>query len=409
MALTVKLIGKLGKGRYHDGHGLYLQVMPPPPNNKTATPSRSWTFRYKRKGVEHWLGLGPWPAFSLKEARRRAMKATQQLCDGIDPIVEKRKARDAQALEDAKHLTFQEATQQYYDSHEHEWTSAVHRQQFLSSMTDYAFPVIGKLPVALIDTPLVLNVLRPIWKTKHVTATRVRARIESVLSWASVSGLRSGDNPARWNGHLKEVLSTKGNKVAHHAAMAYTDVPNFVAALATRKGIEPKAMEYLILTASRYGEVVNARWNEIDVAAKIWTVPAARMKTRIQHRVPLPDRAIKILQGLPREAGNDLVFLGARKGRPLGKNALLDLCKAMGHDVTVHGFRSSFRDWCSERTNVQREICEAALSHRTGDDTELAYKRTDQLEKRRRLMDMWSKFCAAPQRSASVTPIGKRA
>jgi len=373
MTLTVKKIARLGEGRYHDSQGLYLQV--------SAKGGKYWAFRYKRKGVEHWLGLGPHPAFSLQEARSRARKATQQLVDGTDPVGLRKAQRDAAAREEAKRLTFKTAAQQYYDLHQHKWTSAEHRRQFLSSLEEYAYPVIGEMGVEMIDTPLVLKVLKlnDLWTEKHVTASRVRGRIENVLGWATVSGFRSGDNPARWKGHLKEALPAKGKKAkVHHPAMPYIEVPAFMASLASREGTDVRALEFLILTAARTSEVIKMRRSEINLDAKVWTVPAGRIKGRKEHRVPLVDRAIQILKNLPKEK-SDYVFIGARKGTSLGQNTMAKLIEDRD-DITIHGFRSSFRDWAEEQTSFSRGIVEECLAHKTGNSTELSYKRSDVLE-----------------------------
>jgi integrase len=400
MALTVKQIERLdAPGRYLDRRGLYLNI--------NDGEGRSWILRYSRAGRERWMGLGSLSEFDLAEARERARKARQQLRDGIDPLEAKRADRAAKLLEDAQRLTFKEAAERYFEGHEHLWSNAEHRRQFLSTLKQYAYPAIGALPVQLIDTPSVLKVLQPIWKTRRVTAGRVRARIEAVLGWATASGFRKGDNPARWAGHLTAVLAKKGT-VAHHAAMPYRDVPALVAALATRKGIEPRAMEFLILTAARSGEVLKARREEIDFEQKLWTVPAGRIKGRREHRVPLPDRAVAILKALPVEG--DFIFPGMKAGRPLGKMALANLLAAMGHnDFTVHGMRSAFRDYAEDQTNFSRAVCEMALAHKVGDDTELAYRRTDLLAKRAKLMAMWATFCATPKRDATVTPLRRKA
>jgi integrase len=402
MGLTVKGIQKLTEaGRYGDGGGLYLQVTP--------SGGRSWILRYRRAGRERWFGLGPLRDFTLDEARQRALRARQQLRDGVDPINARKVDRDAKALEAAKHLTFKDAALQYFDSHEQKWSNAEHRRQFLSTLSEYAFPVIGKLPVAAVDTGLVLKIIEPIWQTKTQTANRVRNRIESVLGWATVRGYRSGDNPARWKGHLAEVLPAKGQiaKVEHHKAMPYTDLPAFMGRLVNHKGIDARALEFLILTASRTSEVTRARWSEFDLDAKIWMVPPERMKGRKEHRVPLTERTIAILRGLPRQGGdNGLVFIGSRKNRSLYKMALAKLLKAMGQDaITIHGFRSTFRDWAGETTAFPSDICEAALAHVVGSATQIAYQRGDLLEKRRQLMKAWAAFCHTPRRDASVTPI----
>jgi integrase len=400
MTLNVKKVNKLSQpGRYGDGGGLYAQV---------TTTGRSWVFRYELRGAERWMGLGPLRDFTLDEARERARKARRLLKDGTDPLDAKWAERAARAVEAAKRIDFETAARDYFKGHEQKWSNAEHRRQFLSSLQDFAFPQIGKIPVAQVDTPAVLEVLKPIWYDKTVTAGRVRNRIEAVLDWATASGYRTGPNPAAWAGHLEAILPAKAKiaKVKHHAALPYADIPDFVAALATRKGIEAKALAFLILTAARSGEVINARRSEIDFVAKVWTVPADRMKARKEHRVPLPDRALAILKALPTEG--DFIFPGARKGRPLGKMAMANLIDAMERDVTVHGFRSSFRDFAAERTNFPREIIEQCLAHSVGNAVEQSYLRTDVLEKRRKLMAMWSSFCTTPKRDATVTPIRKR-
>jgi integrase len=402
MALTVRRLAKLTKpGRYLDGHGLYLQV--------GHTGARSWLLRYVQHGAERWHGLGPLHEFTLHEARQRAVRARQQIRDGIDPIAAKRAARDALALERAKTLTFEQATQQYFDQHSPKWTSPRHREQFLSMMEAYVHPMIGKMPVAAIDTGLVLQVIEPLWTTKNQTAIRLRGRIESVLDWATVRGFRTGENPARWKGHLAEVLPAGVAKSKHFTALPYTLAPAFVAQLATLQGIGPKALEFLILTAGRTDEVLSARWSEINLDEALWVIPPERMKEAAEHRVPLVDRAIEILRALPREG--DLVFIGSKPGRPMGKMTFLKIIKAMGYDdITTHGFRSCFRDFAGDMTSFPREVAEAALAHKIGDASEQAYRRGDALAKRRRLMEAWGAYCATPQRAAgTVTPIGRGA
>lgn len=398
MALTVKRVAKLiDPGRYSDGGGLYLQVTP--------SGGRSWIFRYQVRGRERAMGLGPLRDFDLEEARQRARKARQQIRDGVDPIDAVKAERDARALEAAKNITFKVAAQQYFDGHEQKWSNLTSRKQFLVSLEEYAFPVIGKMPVAMIDTTLVLKVIEPIWNNKNVTANRVRSRIESVLGWATARGYRVGDNPARWKGHLREVLPAHG-KVEHHKALPYKDIAAFMAALAIHQGIAARALEFLVLTASRTGEVFNAKWSEIDLQAKVWTIPAERIKGRREHRVPLSTEAIDILKSLPTEA--DYVFIGSRKNSRIGKTAMINVLTAIRKDgITVHGFRSTFRDWAGETTAFPADICEAALAHSLGGKTQQAYQRGDLLEKRRQLMKAWAAFCYTPPRDASVTPIRK--
>lgn len=388
MAMTKKRIAKAKTaGRYGDGHGLSLQV--------TASGVKSWLFRYERNGRERWMGLGPLHTVSLAEARERARKARLQLLDGTDPLAARKAARAAQALEAAKTLTFAECAQRYFDQHESKWRNAKHAKQYMATLKTYAFPVMGRLPVAEIDTGRVLAAIEPIWKTKPETASRTRGRIESVLDWATVRGYRTGDNPARWKGHLREVLPALSQiaKPQHFAALPFTDVPEFVAALREREGIAARALEFLILTAGRSGEVIGATWPEIDLKNKLWTIPADRMKAQREHRVPLSDAAMAVLKDLPREA--DYVFPGSRKGGPISSTAMAQLLARMeSSDCTIHGFRSSFHDWCSERTNFPNQVIEMALAHQIGDKVEAAYRRGDLLEKRRRLMQDWARYCA---------------
>jgi integrase len=401
MALTVKGISKLTEaGRYGDGGGLYLQIAP--------TGARSWILRYQRAGRQRWLGLGPLRDCSLDDARQRATRARQQLWNGVDPVDARRADRAALILQDAKRISFADAAQQYFNDNAVKWTNAEHRRQFLSSLEQYAFPIIGKLPVADVDTGLVLKVIDPLWKAKTVTADRVRNRIEIVLKWAKGRGYRTGDNPAAWKGHLDAVLPAKAkvNKVEHHAAMPYADVAAFVVDLRARQGIDARALEFLILTAARTSEVLLARWDEIDLANKIWIVPAERMKGRREHRVPLCDRAIAILKALPTEA--EFVFAGARKGKPLGKMAMSNVLASFDKDATVHGFRSSFRDWAAEQTSYPSDIIEGCLAHTDGSITKKAYLRSDVLDKRRKLLAVWGNYVLMPRREASVTGIRAR-
>ena len=390
MPLTTKLVAKLtDPGRYGDGHGLYLQITP--------RGHRSWIIRYERGGRERAMGLGPVADFSLEEARERARKARQLLRDGIDPLDARNATRAAQQVAAAANVTFKECAEQYYNFHSPKWQNRKHAAQFLSTLETYAFPTLGRLPVAAIDKALVLKVVEPIWHTKTVTADRVRNRIERVLAFAKVQGYRSGDNPAAWTGNLEHALPAPGAiaKVAHHAALPFVDLPAFMVQLAARQGIAARALEFLILTAARTGEVVGARWDEIDLAAKVWTVPAARMKGRKEHRVPLTDRAVALLKVLPREA--DFVFPGFKKDSAVGNMSLPMVAKRMGYDtITVHGFRSAFRDWAAERTNAPNHVVEMALAHAIDDKVEAAYRRGDLYVKRTKLMADWARYRYAP-------------
>lgn len=390
MALTALQVTKTIKpGRYGDGHGLYLQV--------SSSGVKSWLLRYERLGRERWMGLGPLHTVSLKDARDRAQRARRQLLDGIDPLDARKAERAAQALEAARSLTFEQAAQQYFDAHERQWRNAKHRQQFLNTLKTYAYPRIGKLAVAAIDTGLVLNCIEPIWQSKTETASRTRARIEAILDWATVRGFRKGDNPARWKGHLDNVLPARGQlkKAIHHAALNYAELPAFMTALREREGVAARALEITILNAARTGEVIGATWEEVDLVAKTWTVPADRIKGGKEHKVPLSDLAVEILKALPREDGNSFVFIGPQR-RGLSNMAMSSVLARMNYTgITVHGFRSTFRDWAAERTGHPNHVVEMALAHVVGNKVEAAYRRGDLLEKRRRLMADWARYCGS--------------
>jgi integrase len=401
MTLTVKKVDQLREpGRYGDGYGLYLQVLGPT--------NRSWLFRYERDGRERWMGLGPLHTFNLEEARERARLQRQLLKDGIDPLEQRKAKRGEQALEAAKTMTFEAAARQYHDQHKNKWRNAKHRAQFISTLETYAFPVVGKLAVPEIDMALVLKVLERnhLWAQKTETASRLRGRIEAVLDWATVRGYRTGDNPAQWK-LLAKALPARGQirKVQHHAALPYTDIPGFMAQLAQREGVAVRALEFLILTAARTGEIIGGRWSEIDRTHKLWVVPAERMKAGRPHRVPLSDRALKILDELPCEG--DALFVGSKASAHMSNMAMAMLLKRVGReDITVHGFRSTFRDWAAEQTSYPNHVVEMALAHTIGDKVEAAYRRGDLLTQRARLMAEWARYCYAPQQPrATVTPI----
>ncbi len=398
MALTIKLIPQLPVGRHHDRDGLHLKITP------TAG---SWLLRYQRDNREHWLGLGPLRDFSLEEARARARTARQGLRDGVDPIIAKANAAIQRRLEDAKNVTFEAAAKQYFDAHGNEWSSARYAEQFLNSLRDHAFDKIGTLPVGAVDTAQVLLVLEPIWQDRRVTAMRVRSRIENVLDWAKLKGLRSGENPAKWKGHLALSLPGK-SKTVHHKALHYRELPTFMASLRKRQGQDARALEFLILCASRTDEVLSAHWPEINFKEKIWIIPPNRMKGREEHRVALSDRAVEILQALPREAGNDFVFIG-NKAKKLAPNTLGALLKKMQvADAVPHGFRATFKTWASEQTSFASEIIEWCLAHTVGNATERSYQRSDLIEKRRSLLAQWAAYAMTPDRRGSVVPIRKQ-
>jgi integrase len=406
MGLSAVKVARLKKpGRYGDGRGLYLQVSLGP----TGNISKSWLFQYERAGRERRMGLGSLRDVSLAEARQKADECRKFHLAGIDPLEHRNAARAAAAASLAKAMSFDQAAAAYIASHRAGWRNAQHAAQWTSSLAIYASPVIGALPVDAVDTALVMKILEPIWSTKPETASRVRGRIESVLDWARVSGYRSGENPARWRGHLDKMLPKKSRvrRVAHHAAMPYAEIGAFVAELRDRDSTAVRALEYLILTAARTGEVLRARWSEIDLRTKTWTIPAERMKAGKDHRVPLSDGALRVLEAMARVRQGEFVFPSGGRAATIGKSSLSDVLARMQRDgLTVHGFRSTFRDWAAERTNFAREVCEMALAHRVGDATEKAYMRGDLFEKRCRLMQQWADFCAA--QPADVIPIGSK-
>jgi integrase len=394
-------------GRYPCGliKGLSLQV--------TESGAKSWVLRYQLRGDKRWLGLGSAADFSLKEARERARAARQLLADGIDPLERKQAAASAAKLAAARKLTFAEAAAKYFDQHADKWRNRTHRDAFLSTLKTYVFPAIGNVDVAAIETPDVLRVLEPIWPTMTVTADRIRSRIELVLDWAVVRGhgAAGNGNPARWKGHLSEVLPAprKLKPIVHHAAMDYRQVPGFLAELRGREqSVAALALEFTVMTAARTGEVRGATWAEIDLVDKVWTVPAERMKAHKEHRVPLSSAAVDLLRKLPRSDDNPHVFIGLQPGglQPgagLSRMAMTYALERTGRtDVTIHGFRSAFRDFAGESTAFAHDVCEAALAHVRGDQSVRAYARGDLFNKRRQLMESWSQFCSSRSTKAAV-------
>jgi integrase len=392
-------------GMYGDGGGLYLRV--------TEDAAKNWVFRFMLNGRPRWMGMGPLHTVNLAEARKRAGEHRLQRHDGIDPIDARRAERLKAQLEAAKAITFKECAEAYIKAHRAGWHNGKHAAQWQATLATYAEPAIGKLSVQAIDTGLVLKVLEPIWTTKPETAGRVRGRIEAVLDWAKVHAYRTGENPARWRGHLDTLLPARGKvrKVEHHAALSYTELPGFLFALREQEGIAARALEFTILTAARTGETIFAGWNEIDLLDKTWTIPAKRMKAGREHRVPLPARVLAILEEMQahRRAEEDFVFPGGKPGKPLSNMAFLMLLRRMGRgELTAHGFRATFKTWASERTGFQNEIVEAALAHVVGSKVEQAYRRGDMFEKRRRLMQQWATFCTTALRqetAGNVAPI----
>jgi integrase len=380
-----------------DGGNLLLQVQ----RAAGGGFARSWVFRYQLDGKRHDLGLGPLHDVSLKDAREKAHAYRVKLLSGVSPHVEiqqRQSERLAQRVEQVKSMTFRQCAEQYMASHESAWKNGDHAGQWRTTMRDYVYPVLGDLPVAKIDTGLVMQVLQPIWNEKTETASRVRNRIELVLDWAKVSGHREGENPARWKGHLAHSLPkpSKVHKIEHHPALPYAEVPGLVIELDKIEHPSAQALEFLILTAARSGEVLRMTWDEIDFANELWNIPGERMKNGKPHRVPLSKMALAILAKQPRTEAR--VF-------PIGENALARRLNELHPDVTVHGLRSSFRDWASERTSYPNEVAEMALAHSIGNGTEAAYRRGDLLEKRRHMMADWATWCSRPAPTGATVTV----
>ena len=394
-ALTVKEVESRRRkvGMHRVAPGLYLRV--------ASAASAYWMLRYSKteagKVKTTEMSLGRYDDLTLAQAVAKAaeLRSARRESD-IDPLTIKR-------AKFASGQTFEAVARELIEAKRAGWKNAKHAAQWSATLETYAFPIIGERDVADIDTAAVLEVLTPIWKDKNETATRVRQRIEAVLSAAKVRGLRSGENPAAWKGHLDHLLAAipKKMRVRHHPAIAWADLPPFMVDLRARTSTSARALEFTILAAARTGEVIGARWPEFDLDAAIWTIPGARMKAKIAHRVALSPRAVEILRGLPRRDDIDLVFytVKADKPRALSSMAMLELLRGMRADddpvPTVHGFRSTFRDWAGETTAHPREIIEHALAHQLGDSTEAAYRRGDALERRRRLMADWADYCAS--------------
>lgn len=385
------------KGLYLDGGGLYLQV--------TATGQKSWIFRFRLGGrkTPRDMGLGALANVSLAQAREKAREARKLLSDGIDPIEAKREAQTRAALEKASAITFEDAAKAYIAAHSPSWRNPKHREQWPNTLRDYVYPVIGGLPVSAVNVTHIVRILELIWTSKPETASRVRGRIEAILDWATARGYRTGENPARWRGHIENLLPrrSKVQSVKHHPALPYADMGAFMVALRAQDGMAALALQFLILTVARTSETLGARWQEIDMGAATWTIPADRIKAGREHRIPLSAPAMAILRQMSEKRVGDLVFPGGRRNRPLSSNAILALLKRMGHsEITAHGFRSTFRDWCSEQTNYPRDVAEMALAHAIGDKVEAAYRRGDLIEKRMRLMKDWAAYCNTLPRTA---------
>lgn len=407
-SLTTKTVEKIIRaglpGMTNDGDGLYLKV--------GRSGGASWIFRYKIAGKTRDMGLGGIPEISLAKAREKSAEARKLSRSGVDPLtsrdegverqrLEQEAERLAKAIAIAKATPFKDVALDYIAAHKAGWKNAKHAQQWENTLTTYAFKLIGDLPTQEVSVEHVLTILKPIWTVKPETASRLRNRIEVVLDAAKAKGLREGENPARWRGHLDKLLPPrlKVRAVKHHSAMPWVELPAFMETLEKAEDLSSKALRFTILTACRTSEVLEATWTEVDLVAGIWTIPASRMKTGKEHRVPLSQAAFDLLIALPRVKGNHHLFPGARRGRPLSNMAMLMVLRRMKrNDLTTHGFRSTFRDWASEVTHYPREVCEQALAHAVESAVEAAYRRGDLFGKRQKLMDQWSRYvCGMPE------------
>ena len=384
-ALAVKQIEAPGAHYVGGVQGLMLQV--------TAGAGRSWLLRAVIGGKRREMGLGSYPAVSLAQARVKASEAREMIRQGVDPVDRQRAAQSTLRAAVLSALTFEQCAASYITAQQAGWKNAKHAQQWGNTLAQHAYPLIGALSVQDIGLPQVLAVLEPIWRTKTETASRLRGRIELVLDWATARGYRVGLNPARWRGHLDKMLPkpSKVAKVEHHPALLAADMAAFMVRLRAAEGMGARALEFVILTAARSGEVRGARWSEIDRTEKTWLIPADRMKAGKEHRVPLSEAALALLDVLPVISDNDLVFPAARGG-PLSDMTLSAVLRRMALDAVPHGFRSTFRDWASELTSYPRDVAEMALAHTIGDKVEAAYRRGDLFEKRRLMMKDWAAF-----------------
>jgi integrase len=389
--LSAVALKHMKDGEHADGGNLYLLV---------RGTSKSWFLRYtNQQGQRRRMGLGPLHSVSLSEARKRAAELREQIkhpSTPIDPIAARQQAAMAQRIGAQRSKTFEACASAYIDAHQSEWKNPKHAQQWANTLDQYAFPIFGSMPVGEIDEALILNVLSPIWGEKTETAKRLRGRIEAVLDWATFNKYRTGENPARWKGHLEHSLAkpSKVSKVKHHSAMPYQDLPAFMKELRSRSGSGARALELLILTGCRSGEVRGAVWDEIDLEGKLWVIPAQRMKMGQEHRIPLSAQAINLLQAMPRQEDSDFLFPGSKPYSQLSDMTLTaTLRRCGGGSYTVHGFRSCFRDWLAETTNYPNEACELALAHSISNKVEAAYRRGDMLDKRFQMMNDWTKYC----------------
>jgi integrase len=398
--LTTADVEQASTGMHFDGDGLYLQVSGPD--------SKSWIYRYTLHGKARWHGLGSARDVSLATARKKRDKARVQVREGLDLVAERKRAKAAEKL--TNEVTFRQAAESYIRAQQNgdaAWSNEKHTSQWSNTLKTYVFPIIGDLPVQAIERADIIRVLDPIWTTKAETARRVRGRIETILDWTIARGDRTeGENPAS-RGPLLKGLPKQAKSKGHHAALPYAEIGAFMRELQSREGIAALALEFAILTAVRTGEVLGAKWSEIDTDTRVWTIPGPRMKGRREHRVPLSAPALAVLERA-REAGqgSEHIFPNIGRGRPLSNMAMLKTLERLGRpELTAHGFRSTFRDWAAERTNFPGEVAEAALAHVIDDKTVAAYRRGDLFEKRQRLMNSWAEFCAKAAVAGVVVPI----
>ena len=386
---TVAGIKDEGMHRVGGVAGLCLRV--------TDTGHRGWVLRVTVGNDRRDMGLGAFPEVGLAEARAKAHQVRDSLRSGVVPLTPA-KQRRVVLVEQAPKKTFKQCAEGFMADKADEWKNPKHRQQWENTLTTYAYPHLGNMPVDTIEMEHVKACLMPIWSTKTETASRLRGRIESVLSWATVHKHREGENPARWKNNLDMTMpsATKVADTEHHRALPIDDVPKFMADLRQRDGIAARALEFVVLTAARSGEVRGATWAEIDLDAKVWTIPKERMKMGKEHRVPLSDAAVKLLEAMPRMEGSNIVFPGV-KGQALSDMSVSAVMRRMEVDAVPHGFWSTFRDWCGDRTDYPRDLAEAALAHKVENAVEAAYRRSDALEKRRQMMQDWAKFILTAQ------------
>ena len=392
--LTQMQVARLKEPGYHgDGAGLWLKV--------TAQGSKSWILRYTFQRREKWTGLGSYPVVTLADAREKALMLKRQILQGTDPVQQRREAMAQAAADSAKTVDFDWCATQYIAAHKAGWKNPKHADQWVSTIKTYASPIIGKLNVDQVDTPHVMKVLEPIWGTKAETASRLRGRLEAVLDWATVRKYRTGENPARWKGHLDTLLPARSKvaRVQHFAALPWKDVGAFMKELSGQAGIGALALKFAILTAARSGEVRGMTWDEVDLDDHLWIVPAVRMKAGREHRIPLTPPAVALLKELMplRKPEESIVFPSIRDRKPLSDMTLTAVLRRMGRtDMTVHGFRSTFRDWAAEATDYPAEMAEMALAHTVSNKVEAAYRRGDMFDKRLKMMNDWASMCLSP-------------